>query len=42
MRPEFRSIDGADGVGHTQRLVLTLVKPLEHAGSRDGCGTVGS
>ena len=28
MRPAFRTTDGADGVGHTQRLVLTLSNPL--------------
>ena len=28
LRPGFRTTDGADGVGHTQRLVLTLSNPL--------------
>ena len=28
LRPAFRTTDGADGVGHTQRLVLTLSNPL--------------
>ncbi len=28
LRPEFRTTDGADGVGHTQRLVLALTNPL--------------
>jgi hypothetical protein len=28
LRPAFRTTDGADGVGHTQRLVLTLTNPL--------------
>ncbi|HEX4672829.1 MAG TPA: choice-of-anchor D domain-containing protein [Solirubrobacteraceae bacterium] len=28
MRPAFRTIDGADGVGHTQRLIMTLSNPL--------------
>lgn len=27
-RPAFRTTDGADGAGHTQRLVLTLTNPL--------------
>ncbi|MGZ6609293.1 MAG: choice-of-anchor D domain-containing protein [Solirubrobacteraceae bacterium] len=27
-RPAFTTTDGADGVGHTQRLVLTLANPL--------------
>ena len=28
VRPAFRTTDGADGVGHSQRLVLTLANPL--------------
>jgi hypothetical protein len=28
MRPAFRTTDGADGVGHTQRLIMTLSNPL--------------
>ena len=28
LRPAFRTTDGADGVGHTQRLVLALSNPL--------------
>jgi hypothetical protein len=28
LRPAFRTTDGADGVGHTQRLVLTLTNSL--------------
>jgi hypothetical protein len=28
LRPAFRTTDGADGFGHTQRLVLTLANPL--------------
>jgi hypothetical protein len=28
LRPAFRTTDGADGVGHAQRLVLTVANPL--------------
>ena len=28
LRPAFRTTDGADGVGHTQRLIVTLSNPL--------------